>query len=723
MPELVRRPGLQRAWWFYAAVFLSLALVGALAVLLWGPIPDATPGVQSSRVLAADGQVVSLLHGEENRTIVPITGMASPLQQAVVATEDQAFYRHPGISIRGLLRAAVANLRGGELRQGGSTITQQYARNAFEQVGRERTIWRKIREGGLALKLERRYSKDKILESYLNTVYFGRGAYGAEAAARTYFKKSAKDLSLSESAYLAGVIRAPERYQPDSNLEAAVSIRNKVLLDMVQADFLTPAAAEGGKKEELKFSFGAAPEVRAAYFVEYVRRLLKKPTEEGGFGLTDREILGGGLEVHTTLDLRMQDAAQKAIASTLDRPEDPEAALVALDVHGKLRAMVGGRSFGDLERARGFNFAYQKGSNIGGRQSGSAFKPFTLAAFVNEGYSVQSSFSGSSPTTIRDPECRNSNGSAWRVSNFGNQGFGVLKVTDATAHSVNTIFAQMVDLVTPGTVQQMAKDAGITSELSPVCSITLGVHGVTPLEMARAFATFATRGERPEVLAVTKIIAPDGELIAERSPRREQVLGQNVADTVNMALQEVIARGTGTGARIGRPAAGKTGTTQNHVDAWFVGYTPELVASIWMGFPPRDGKIAEMTRVHGRAVTGGFLPATIWRKFMIEATKGMEPIGFPGPQIGGKIVKPPPPPCPSPGETPSEDSPSPVYSEACPSPSPSESPSPTPTDSPMPTPKLPSPSPGPTADSSTPQSAPTRLRDPPGRDSSSQPGP
>lgn len=708
---------LRRRWWLVAGVLLAALASAAVAGFLSRvPLQEAAAGAQSTKILAADGQMIGTLHAEENRTIVPLDQISPHLRQAVIATEDRGFYDHHGVSLRGIARAAFSNVKGGGVQQGGSTITQQYVRNAFSVVGRDRTILRKIKEATVAVKMERKYSKDKILEFYLNTVYLGRGAYGAEAAARTYFKKSAKDLELAEAAYLAGIIRAPQLFQPDRSPEAVGKIKNEVIGDMLAAGAIKKPEADAAKAVDLmaRFKLGVSAEIespRAAYFVEYVRRLLRQE-----FELTDREILGGGLEVHTTLDLRMQDAAEAAVSSTLDRDADPEAALVAMDPSGQVKAMVGGRNVTDPKRARGSNFAANlRKDDSSGRQAGSAFKPFTLAAFVKSGKSMKSVFPAPKEILIDSQQCRDDKGSPWKVSNFDGEEFGRMEVTEATVKSANTVYAQMADMVTPKKIADLTEAAGIAiPRRERVCALTLGTSPVTPLEMARGYTTFAQRGRRPEVIVVTKIVAPGGEVVAERKPEFEQKVDQNVADSVNFALEENIKRGTGTGAKLNRPAAGKTGTTQNHVDAWFAGYTPELTAIVWNGFAPscpnekpdckpEEKVIPEMTNVHGRRVTGGSFPATIWKKFMTEALKGVKATDFVAPQLGGEVLQPSPTPCPSqpagatpppgcilPTPTPSpvvSVSPSPIPSPKPPSPSPSPSPSP---------PSRPGPSPSPT---------------------------
>jgi penicillin-binding protein 1A len=704
---------LRRRWWLFAGGVVALVIISFLMLFLGAvPLPEALASAQSSKVLAADGQLIGTFHGEENRTIVPLDQVSMNLQNAVVATEDRSFYEHPGVSLKGIIRAVFTNVSERGVRQGGSTITQQYVRNSFEQVGRERTIFRKVKEAVLAVKIERKFSKAKILEFYLNTVYFGRGAYGAEAAARSYFSKSAKDLNVNESAYLAGSIRAPQRFQPDSNPDSAESIRKEVLSDMVEAGKLKKEEAEANRAQPLGFQLAQSVEAqsaRAAYFLEYVKQILYNE-----FKLTDREIFGGGLTVRTTLDLRLQDLAEKAITSTLDREDDPEAALVSIDTNGNLRAMVGGRVVNSIERARGFNFATMQRSDgqVNGRQAGSAFKPFTLAAFVQEGKSVKSTFSAPPLLEIPSRQCKNEDGSNWKIHNFDNDGYGNLDVIDATKKSANTVYAQMIDLIKPRPVKKVAEDSGITSKLSAVCSLTLGTSAVTPLEMARAFATFSTRGERVDIVAITKVERSGGDVIGEQASKKEKVMDPRVADTVNFALEQNIQGGTGTGAKIGRPAAGKTGTTQNHVDAWFAGYTPHddkqpgLSTVVWMGFRPEGSppKIPEMIDVRGRRVTGGSFPATIWKQYMQDALKGFDAVKFVSPELGGEVINPQPTPCP-PATTPPaganciSPSPSPTPTASL-SPSPTPPPgqdkkSPTPPQSPTPSPTPTSPSPSP----------------------------
>ncbi|MEX0789338.1 MAG: transglycosylase domain-containing protein [Actinomycetota bacterium] len=633
------------AKWPWMAVGTVVALAGIAGVtrLMVAPLPEISKPAESSKMLATDGQVIATLHGEENRTIVPLKEISNDLQLALVSAEDREFFEHRGMSLKAIVRAARANLEEGGIQQGGSTLTQQLVRNTMPDIGKDRTYIRKLKEIFWAMRLENEMSKTEIMERYLNTVYFGRGAYGAEAAARTYFKISAAELTTGQAAYLAGMIRSPERYQIDRNLEGSVALRDRVLTELQTQGLLPKEKGEAAIAEDLQAQFkpGMTIEVdspRAGYFVEYVRRILIRD-----FGLNDEEILAGGLQIHTTLDLKAQDAAEAAVRTTLDRPDDPEVALVAMDPEGRVRAMVGGREVDNIDRSRGFNFAADVNATGGGRQAGSAFKPFALAAFLDEGKSLASTFNGAGPIQLTSPQCKNADGRPWEVGNYANASYGAMDITAATLASVNTVYAQMMDVVvTPNKFIEIAGRTGIEiPEYDAGCALALGTTDVTPMEMARAYTTFAQRGERPDTLVVTKITRRDGEVLVEREPNREPVLDANVADSVNYVLERNIRSGTGTGAKIGRPAAGKTGTTQNFQNAWFAGYTPELTAIVWMGYAPNpDGHIPEMQRVRGQQITGGSYPATIWRKFMSGALEGSKGSAFHRPKLGGQIVTP-----------------------------------------------------------------------------------
>ena len=647
-----------RTWWVFlavgAAAWIVLFVAGFFAEI---PLPRAAPESQSSKVFDSEGRVIGTFHGEENRTIVQLGAISHTLKDAVVAAEDRTFYTHSGVSVRGIVRAAITNFRQGEIGQGASTITQQYARSmSGSSIGREQTYLRKLKEATMAVKIERDYSKQKILEFYLNTVYFGRGAYGAEAAAQTYFKKPARELDLAEAAYLAGVIRSPNRFQPETNPTGVATIKNQVLLAMWNAGFIDREKLDAATRVDLlgRFKFGVSAELdspKGGYFIEYVRQLLIKE-----LGISENDLLTGGLNIYTTLDMRMQEAAEQAVRSTMNQPTDPEVALIAMDSQGRVKAMVGGRVVDDVQRARGFNFAANLPGDGGGRHAGSAFKPFALAAFVEEGKSVHSKFSAPPYIEINTDTCRNEDGTPWKVSNFDDTGFENLDLIEATVKSANTVYAQVMDqAVNPSEFMAMAEKAGITIPRGDAgCALTLGTTDVTPLEMARAYTTFAARGRRPEPLFVTRVDAGNGSTLFERQPRTEQTIDPRVADVVSWILKQNVQRGTGTRAKLPWPAMGKTGTAQNHADASFAGATPELTAVVWMGYPPAGNppQIPVMTSVHGDRVTGGSLPAIIWRKFMVEALKGVEHSDFPAPEsLDGEILTPSPIPCPIPGST------------------------------------------------------------------------
>lgn len=600
---------------------------------------EPLPARGATQILDAQGELIGSLRGGYRREVVPMEQIAPTLQQAVVAAEDRNFYRHDGMSYRGVIRAAFANLTSGGVEQGASTITQQYARIAYESVGTERTMGRKLREAAVARKVEEQHTKDEILEFYLNAIYFGRNSYGAEAAAMAYFNKPASQLDLSESAYLAGAIRSPARLQPDRDPQGAVRARNRVLDQMVANRAITPdEAAEAGSQDLLEAFRLTSPgpqEVLGGYFLEFIRRSL---LEDSKYGVDSTQVLGGGLRVHTTLDLNTQRAAEAAISSTMDQPTDPEVALIAMKPDGRVTAMVGGRDTHDPKRALGFNFAANvRSDDLSGRQAGSAFKPFALAAFLDEGQSLSRRFSGAGRLQINSRQCRNGDGSAWRVSNYGGSSHGRIDVLRATANSVNTVYAAMMDqVVTPDGFMEMAARTGIDiPDSDRGCALTLGTSDVTPLEMARAYSTFAGRGARPDVTVITLIEDRKGEVLFRAEPEQVQAIDRSVADNVNLALQNVITAGTARSADIGRPAAGKTGTTQNHRDAWFAGYTPDLTAVVWMGYSAdASGRIPLMNNVRGVRVTGGSFPATIWSRFMQEALNDVEPTEFARPERG-----------------------------------------------------------------------------------------
>lgn len=684
----------------------TVAILGLLGVLFYAyarlDLPETPPPLQTTYIYDRDGRLLTTLHAGVDRTIIPLSDMPNHLRHAVIAVEDEDFYEHGGIDPVGIVRAAWTDLVAGEIVQGGSTITQQlvkkvYAGNYEEDpetgqttyVVPPRTIGQKVREALLAIKVEREFTKGEILAQYLNTVYFGRGAYGLQAAAQTYWRKDASELTILESATLAGLIRSPSVYDPVEDPDgAALTRRNHVLDRMVTEGYLEATRAEELKAEPMRtnpIEPGINFPTKLGYFLDHTRRSLIKEFEEGA-------VFGGGLQVTTTLDWDLQQAAQRAVANQLDTPGDPEAALVAIDPRdGGILAMVGGRNF---TRSK-VNLATGTLAGGTGRQAGSAFKPFTLAAAVERGYSLNARWYGPSSIQIRDPACY-TNGEPWQLSNASDSESGTFTLLSATTHSVNTVYAQVASAVTPSAIADVAHRMGIRSPLEEVCSITLGTQAVSPLDMANAYATLAARGVRHRSTPLLEVEDANGDVrfgLEEAEGRR--VLDQNDADLVTYALETVMTSGTGIRANIDRPAAGKTGTAQEYRDAWFCGYTPQLAACVWVGYP--EGEIPLVNIEGFPAVFGGTIPALIWHDFMLEATADMPVRDFPDPSFEGYTLGPPTPvpsPVPSKSPTPTE-TPEPTEK---PSPSPTETPSPTPTEGPTPppteTPPLPSPTGG-----------------------------
>lgn len=585
-----------------------LAGVGAYASIIRG-LPDpqgkAKGRDQTSIIYDRNGEELAKLFAEQNRTDRPLAEIPETLREAVIATEDRRFYEHQGVDPLGIARALWTDVRMRSTKQGGSTITQQYVKNAF--VTPERTLSRKISEAVLAYRIEKSTSKDRILELYLNTIYFGHGAYGVEAAAHRYFGKDVTELDLAESAMIAGVIKSPGRYSPYLDPQAATDRRNTVLKQMADQGMITDEERSAAAGAELALAGLVAEDAVAPYFMEYVKAQL---IEEYGADAVFR----GGISVSTTLDLSMQRAAEKAIADVLDREGDPSAALIAMDpATGEILAMVGGRDFATQQ----FNVAVQGK----GRQPGSSFKPFVLVTALQEGVLPEQTFD-SGPAALPL-----ANGQTWKVTGASGGRSGPMRLREAMEKSVNSVFARLILDVGPSDVVDTAHAMGIEGEITPVPAIALGGHeqGVTPLEMASAYGTLAAGGNHAAPYSITSVRSSDGEILEENTPSVTPALDPAIAYLTTDVLRGVISRGTGTNAAIGRPAAGKTGTTQKYRDAWFVGYTPDLVTAVWVGYP--EGQ-REMTDVHGKKVTGGSFPAEIWASFMRAALAERTPTDF-----------------------------------------------------------------------------------------------
>jgi penicillin-binding protein 1A len=555
----------------------------------------------SSAVYAADGSRLGFIQSDEIRTPVPIANTPLSMQAATIAIEDERFYHHGGIDYEGIVRAAFKNLEAGKAVEGGSTITQQLVRNLY--VGRERTLQRKIREAKLAEELERRHSKRWILGAYLNSVAYGtvdgQTAVGVQAAAQTFFSKGARKLTLTESAMLAGLPQAPSELNPFQNPKGALDRRNEVLRKMARLGYISPQRAAEASAKPLGVKRGDLyTRIREPFFFDYVKQQLIDR-----FGVNT--VRKGGLRVYTTIDPKLQAAGRNAIDSTLPYPTDPSAAVVAIDPHtGYIRAMASSSNY----KHKQFNLAAQ-----GHRQPGSAFKTFVLTTAIKRGVNPYSTSYVSRPLDLKTQDY-----GEWKVQTYDQTYSGSMNIVRATLKSDNTVYAQLDLDLGPKSVAETAKEMGIETKLDGYPAEGLGglTRGVSPLEMADAYATLASGGIHNKPIAIKRVVFPGGDVADLGKPKRNRVLPEPVAYEVTKILHMNVLQGTGTRANIGCPAAGKTGTTDNFNDAWFVGFTPNFVASAWVGYP---NALVEMRSVHGISVAGGTFPAEIWKKFMTVA--------------------------------------------------------------------------------------------------------
>lgn len=561
---------------------------------------------ENSFVYAADGTHLGTIPAERNRQPKPLAKISPWMPKATIAIEDRRFYHHNGIDVGGIARAAAKNLSARKIVEGGSTITQQLVRNLY--ISQERTVERKLKEACLAIKLDRAWSKQRILNGYLNQVYYGNHAYGVEAAARTYFSLPARKLSLSQSALLAGLTQAPSRYDPFVERDRALARRNEVLLAMLETGAITRSEYEDAIADrELRLKPGKLyKRIREPYFFSYVYNELVR--QYGG-----ATVRSGGLRVYTTVDRKLQIAARNAIVNTLPYAEDPAAALVSIDPGtGAIKAMT---AVTPGKKKQQFNLAAQ-----GKRQTGSTFKTFALIAAVERGVNPDTTYYRSAPfryqpDPLSDP---------WEVSTYSHSYLGTVSVSRATLSSDNTVFAQLTLDITPEAVAATARKMGITVPRTEVVpAIGLGSLSVSPLEMAAAYATLAAGGIYSEPMAIRKVVLRGGkedEGAGWGTPKRRRVLPDWVAYEVTKILEDNVLSGTGTRAQIGRPAAGKTGTTDDFADAWFCGYTPNLQTTVWVGYPQAQ---IPMRSVHGISVAGGTFPAEIWYRFMVVAIESL----------------------------------------------------------------------------------------------------
>lgn len=616
-------------------------------------LPPAKRSVETTFVCdieVADGECdfnrsMARLAATEDRVNVDYEDLPPVLVQAVLSAEDRRFFDHSGIDPLGIGRAFYQSVFGdSESRQGGSTITQQYVKLTY--LTSERSLDRKLREAVLAIKLEGELDKRDILTRYLNEVYFGRGAYGVEAASREYFGIGVENLQLHQAAYLAGLIRAPERADATRDPDEATRRRSTVLDGMVAEGYISADAAEAADavpwvwepvgpdgaeqvmtvlpRSQDTSDLGEVrhADVGARYWVDMVRTQLR---ERFGPGAETQ-----GLRVYTTFDPELAEAAHDAVYSNLPDPGGPEGSLVAVDDRGRVRAMVAGRDWTTSK----VNLALGVEGGGSGRQPGSTFKPFALAAFVEEGYSTESLYR--SPPTTQFEGVYTASGELWSPGNFGGANQGVLTVEEATWRSSNTVYAGIVNLITPERLAEMAERLGVTAPLRDDYSLVLGTGEVSVMDMAAAYSTLAAGGQRTDPYVIRRVETASGEVLFDDATdvSSEQVVEREVADTVSSVLSGVPERGTGVGADIGVPAAGKTGTTTDSRDAWYAGYTCRMTAVVWMGYAQPE----TMVSVNGREVSGGSIPADIWADFMEVATDGDPECEFPETDAGERLV-------------------------------------------------------------------------------------
>jgi 1A family penicillin-binding protein len=623
-----------RRGFFVLGLGVVALIAGAGWVMFQIELPEAEVLLETSYVCAADvtegcgpDNAIAELSGVQNRTLVTLDQVPDVLVNAVLAQEDRNFFSHSGIDPISIARALWIDIRHQKVAQGGSTITMQYVKNVY--LTDDRTLLRKIREAALAIRLERELGKDEILERYLNTIYFGRGAYGVGAAARTYFGKPVEEITLPEAAFLAGLIRAPETADPHRDLSEATRRRHNALVRMVADGHITQEqmdAADAVPLDQItlpRASREGLGQVRGAefgteYFVDQVRQQL---VEELGAAA----VYGGGLRIYTTLDLGLQQAAYTAITDVLDPndPDDPAAALIALDSSNRVVAMVGGT---DFQRSQ-VNLAMGRQGGGSGRGPGSAYKPFALARALLDGWSLADTVPAPSVAVFPGAD----NGADWRVTGGGSP-TGSYTLGDAMRVSSNTAYAHLMLELGPARVNELARELGVTHDVPDVPSVVLGAGEVSVLDMATAYSTFRDSGRYTQPTMIVRVTDSSGRTILEASPATNRVLDPRTADLVTHALEGVVTGGTGRAAAVpGQHVAGKTGTTTNNRDAWFVGYTCDVTTALWMGYPDTDeqGNPRLMDDFRGISVTGGSFPAQMWSAFMTRATEGHEPCRFP----------------------------------------------------------------------------------------------
>ena len=585
------------------------------------PDPNAYVNSQSTIIQYSNGEEIGRI-GSQNRQILPLAKIPLDLRNAVMAAEDRNFYSNKAFSITGISRALINNLKSGSLNaEGGSTITQQYAKTAF--LSPSRTIQRKIKELVISLKLENSLSKDQILENYLNTIYFGRGSYGVQTASQQYFNRNADQLSLSQIAVIASILRSPGYYDPSLSEENEERLKNRyqyVINGMLDKEWITP-------EEAAKTKFPTViPRTKSGQLSGPKGHIVAAVQKEmGKLGFSEDQLLVGGLVIKTTLDQRAQQSAVDAVTKLYPKkaPDNLHIGLAAIRPGtGEIIAMYGGADY--LERQ--LNDATQSIA-----LAGSTFKPFAIIAALEAGIPLTSMWNGDSPQTFDDL------GKPYEVSNYGNEGWGQIDLLEATKHSVNTVFVPLGQFAGLEKVIDVARRAGIPESIAmvPAPSVVLGVASPHVIDVASAYATFAAQGIYSKPYLIASVTGPNKGVLFEGESQTQEVFSKDVMADLTYALKGTVTGGTGAAAlKLGRPAAGKTGTSQSNASAWFSAYTPQLAASVALF---RDSASESLNGIGGlTSVTGGTFPARIWTSFMKGALKGQPTMSFPAPSnVGG----------------------------------------------------------------------------------------
>lgn len=570
---------------------------------------------ETTKIYSEDGVVLAELHKEENRVLIPIERISPILTKTIVAIEDNRFYRHNGLDFIGIGRAFIRNFKAKRFVEGGSTLTQQLARNLF--LTRQRNLSRKLAEAILAIQIERRYTKTEILQMYLNQVYWGHNAYGIESASRLYFNKSAEEINLAESALLVSILTGPELYSPIRNFTGAKKRQLMVLKSMVREELISQEEANQAYTEEIEISKRKKLRYKAPYFTSYIiKQLIEMYGEEVAYT--------SGMKVYTTLDYSLQQKGEEVVAKYINYGESShwirslkekvpslnysQAAMLAIDPrYGYIKTMVGGKDFLDNQ----FNRTTQSK-----RQPGSAFKPFIYLTALEKGFSPGSIVEDAPVTfnTIEGP---------YAPHNYTQKYKGPMSIRKALERSVNVVAIKLNYLIGPEHCVRVAKSLGIKSPLKPILSLPLGANEVTMIELTSAYGSIATLGNHAEPTGIIRIEDRDGTPLYEHKPELIEVYDSNLLATLIEMMKGVVKYGTGKLANLPRPVAGKTGTTSDYRDAWFVGFVPQLVCSTWVGNDDNSETVK---------VTGGWVPALMWKEFMTVATQKMPAQDFPRPK-------------------------------------------------------------------------------------------